>query len=264
MAKNLDYYEVLGVSKTASLQEIKTAYRRLAKKYHPDVSSEANAQEKFKEVSQAYQILSDPEKRQQHDQELNSKTIFFDYEFKTSSKTKQSICQYCNNQTNKFYHFGNSAEFNYKVFKHFISIKYYRKLIRKKLCEDCYSFFLLWIIFDCLDCETQEPATKIYKDPVLVNKFKERGIKCEGILLTTKTPLCDWHYSNKKYYQYLWDFIKLGAVSSFLGILFFVIPGLESVLFIGIICFVFVGILLLRFLGYWFYIWLSFTNGKKV
>ncbi len=68
MNKKRDYYEVLGVSKTASLQEIKTAYRRLAKKYHPDVSSEANAQEKFKEVSQAYQILSDPEKRQKYDQ----------------------------------------------------------------------------------------------------------------------------------------------------------------------------------------------------
>lgn len=68
MNNKRDYYEVLGVSKTASLQEIKTAYRRLAKKYHPDVSSEANAQAKFKEVSEAYQVLSDSQKRQQYDQ----------------------------------------------------------------------------------------------------------------------------------------------------------------------------------------------------
>ena len=53
MAKR-DYYDVLGVSKQASLDEIKKAYRQLAKKYHPDVSKEPNAEEKFKEVQEAY------------------------------------------------------------------------------------------------------------------------------------------------------------------------------------------------------------------
>jgi molecular chaperone DnaJ len=62
-----DYYEVLGVTKTASDQEIKTAYRRLAKKYHPDVSTEENAESKFKEVQEAYDVLSDSSKRQQYD-----------------------------------------------------------------------------------------------------------------------------------------------------------------------------------------------------
>ncbi|MDT8337322.1 MAG: molecular chaperone DnaJ [Candidatus Izemoplasmatales bacterium] len=63
-----DYYEVLGISKTASDEEVKKAYRKLAKKYHPDVSTEQNAEAKFKEVQEAYDVLSDPTKRGQYDQ----------------------------------------------------------------------------------------------------------------------------------------------------------------------------------------------------
>lgn len=66
MAKR-DYYEVLGLKKTATEEDIKKAYRKLAKKYHPDVNKEAGAEEKFKEINEAYEILSDEQKRAAYD-----------------------------------------------------------------------------------------------------------------------------------------------------------------------------------------------------
>jgi curved DNA-binding protein len=63
-----DYYEVMGVARDASADEIKRAYRRLARKYHPDVSKEKDAEARFKEVGEAYEVLRDPEKRAAYDQ----------------------------------------------------------------------------------------------------------------------------------------------------------------------------------------------------
>ncbi len=69
MAEKRDYYEVLGVAKTASEDEIKSAYRKLAKKYHPDLNpGNAEAEAKFKEVNEAYGVLSDADKRAKYDQ----------------------------------------------------------------------------------------------------------------------------------------------------------------------------------------------------
>lgn len=63
-----DFYQIMGVSADASAAEIKSAYKKLARKYHPDVSSEENAQEKFKELGEAYDVLKDPKKRDEYDQ----------------------------------------------------------------------------------------------------------------------------------------------------------------------------------------------------
>jgi len=62
-----DYYDALGVSRTASTEELQRAYRTLARQYHPDVNRDPGAEERFKEISEAYSVLSDPDTRRRYD-----------------------------------------------------------------------------------------------------------------------------------------------------------------------------------------------------
>ncbi|MFY9887894.1 MAG: DnaJ domain-containing protein, partial [Streptosporangiaceae bacterium] len=67
MASGRDFYEILGVPRTASKDEIQQAYRKLARTYHPDVNSDPSAEERFKEIAEAYNVLSDPATRRRYD-----------------------------------------------------------------------------------------------------------------------------------------------------------------------------------------------------
>ena len=63
MAKTADYYELLGVPRNATADQIRSAYRKLARQHHPDVSQAADGAERFKQITEAYEVLSDPERR---------------------------------------------------------------------------------------------------------------------------------------------------------------------------------------------------------
>lgn len=84
-----DYYTVIGLARDAAPDDIKHAYRRLARKYHPDVSKEKNAEARFKEIAQAYEVLRAPEKRASYDQLETSWDAGMDFRQAYGQNTRQ-------------------------------------------------------------------------------------------------------------------------------------------------------------------------------
>ncbi len=109
-------YETLGVSKNASADEIKKAYRRLARKYHPDINKEKGAEEKFKEINAAYEILSDENKRSKYDRYGDS--IFGGQSFSDFSRGASSanMDDILNELFRNFGNFNNSSRSNFSSF----------------------------------------------------------------------------------------------------------------------------------------------------
>lgn len=89
MSSNKSLYDTLGVSKDASLEDIKKAYRRLARKYHPDINKEPDAEDKFKEINGAYEILSDENKRKQYD--MHGDSMFGNQNFHDFARNAEDL-----------------------------------------------------------------------------------------------------------------------------------------------------------------------------
>ncbi len=112
-----DYYQILEVDKDSSFEDIRISYKKLAKKYHPDISNEENAQEKFKEINEAYDVLSDEEKKHQYDSFYNRS---YNPYYKQYSYNQTAYNQYDYKRTyqnSKFIHIINFIMFFYSSYK---------------------------------------------------------------------------------------------------------------------------------------------------
>jgi curved DNA-binding protein len=108
---NKDYYKIMGVAPNASEQEIKASYRRLARKYHPDISKEANAEEHFKAMGEAYETLRDKTKRAQYDQDLKNS------EFQANAHQRSGTTGQAHQYYGKNTDFGGGTEFDSDFFE---------------------------------------------------------------------------------------------------------------------------------------------------
>ena len=95
-----NYYEILEVSKDATQDEIKKAYKKLAKKFHPDINKESGAEEKFKKINEAYEVLSDETEREEYDQKLNNINNSYSYtSWDNVGNNQEDKCDFCQKET---------------------------------------------------------------------------------------------------------------------------------------------------------------------
>ena len=97
-----NYYQILGVSFDAEYAEIKKKYRKLSKKYHPDISKEKNAEQKFKEITKAYEVLSSEESRAKYDQKLKQQSRQYRKSAKQNKKKSKSQSNFSQGDFDKF------------------------------------------------------------------------------------------------------------------------------------------------------------------
>ncbi|MBN1250969.1 MAG: J domain-containing protein [Bacteroidales bacterium] len=143
-----DYYKILGINKTATKSEIKSAYRKLALKYHPDKNiTDPNTNEKFIKIKEAYEVLNDTEKRKTYDELINQKTYTKNQNYKTYNYNQSSNYQEYNSNLSDF---ENESVFS-SFFQYFFgkrkkdnkfSILYEGKDIKKKISIDLEEAFL--------------------------------------------------------------------------------------------------------------------------
>lgn len=131
----IDYYKILGINENASQEDIKKAYRNLAKEYHPDVNPDKSAEEKFKEISNAYEVLSNPSEKQKFDNKKNNP--FHDYynNFNFNSQFGDIFNIYNSPQQENL---DISTSVNVSLADVYNNIRKYATYNRKTICVECH------------------------------------------------------------------------------------------------------------------------------
>ena len=133
-----NYYEILEVSKDANQDEIKKAYKKLAKKFHPDINKESGAEEKFKKINEAYEVLSDETEREEYDQKLNSSNNSYSYtSWANVGNNQKGKCEFCQKETYYVYSMDQKIIMILLLFFFFPIGLIYIILAEKKTCPYC-------------------------------------------------------------------------------------------------------------------------------
>lgn len=131
-----NHYETLGVSKEATNEEIKKAYRLKAKEFHPDVNKSDDAEERFKEVNQAYEVLSDSKTRKEYYEKYDERSDEGSDE-KYYKKSYHSFCKHCKKETNTVFSWGQKALIVFWIFINVIFGFLYWFFVSRKKCVIC-------------------------------------------------------------------------------------------------------------------------------